>query len=122
MKEQQNTNRYRDLEDRTTRFATNVIILCRKLSKNSINNPLVNQIVRSSGSVGANYREANEALGKKDFIYRMRITRKECKESDHWLQLIGVANQEFSAEILPLAIECAELRNIFSAILVKTQS
>ena len=72
-------NRYRDLEERTTEFAKRIIRLCKELPKDRINNPLVGQIIRSSGSIGANYREANEALGKKDFAHRLRIARKEAK-------------------------------------------
>lgn len=120
-KHRQNTGKFRDLEDRTTRFAGDIILFCQTLPRSTINNPLISQIIRSSGSVGANYREANEALSKKDFIHRMRITRKECKETDHWLQLIEVANPGVSKNIYTLTNECAELRNIFSSILVKVQ-
>lgn len=64
---QENTNKFRELEKRTTDFAKRTIRLCKALPKNTINNRLVDQIIRSSGSVGANYREANEALGKRIF-------------------------------------------------------
>jgi four helix bundle protein len=83
MDKTQSTNRYRDLEDRTTEFAKRIIRLCKELPKDRINNRLVDQIIRSAGSVGANYREANEALGKKDFAHRLRISRKEAKETHH---------------------------------------
>ncbi len=73
-----------DLEKRTTEFAKAVIYLCKKLPRNSMNNKLVGQVVGSEGSVGANYREANDALGKKDFIYHLKISRKEAKETLHW--------------------------------------
>ena len=72
-----------DLEKRTTEFAKQTILLCRKLSRDSINSRLVGQIVGSSGSIGANYREANDALGKKDFIHRLKISRREAKETIH---------------------------------------
>jgi four helix bundle protein len=65
-----------DLEERTLEFAKNVIRLCKKLPRNSINHEIVGQLIRSSGSVGANYREANDALSKKDFVYRIKIVRK----------------------------------------------
>lgn len=84
----QNTNQYRDLEERMTDFVKRVIRLCKELSNDVINRRLIDQIARSSGSVGANYREANEVLGKKDLVYRLRIARKECKETEHWLELI----------------------------------
>lgn len=70
-----------DLEKRTLEFAKNVIRLCKKLPKNVINNELIGQLVDSSGSIGANYREANDALSKKDFKHRIKITRKESKRN-----------------------------------------
>ncbi len=72
-----------DLEKRTTEFAKDVIRLCKILPKNIINNRLVDQIIRSAGSIGANYREANDALGNKDFLHRLKISRKEAKETLH---------------------------------------
>lgn len=84
-----------DLEERTTEFARRVVRLCRSLPKDSVNNRLNGQAVGSAGSVGANYREANDSLGKKDFLHRMRISRKEAKEAIHWLELIEEANPEF---------------------------
>ena len=80
-----------DLEDRTTEFARRVIRLCKVLPNNSINYRLTGQAVGSAGSVGANYREANDALGKKDFIHRLRISRKEAKEIVHF----GYCNLKF---------------------------
>lgn len=108
-----------DLEKRTTDFAKETILLCRKLPKDPINNRLAGQIVGSSGSIGANYREANDALGKKDFTHRLKISRKEIKETIHWFDLIGTANPSFKDTILPLTKEAIELRNIFSAIIKK---
>ncbi|MBI5207168.1 MAG: four helix bundle protein [Candidatus Firestonebacteria bacterium] len=77
-----------------------------------INIKLIGQLINSSGSVGANYREANEALSKKDFLHRMKITRKECKESSYWLELLKEANQDFTKEINSFIEESKELRNI----------
>ena len=62
-----------DLEERTLSFARNVIRLSKKVPQNLINRELITQLVRASGSVGANYREANDALSKKDFGHRIRI-------------------------------------------------
>jgi len=115
----QKQERVFDLEDRTTKFAVNVVRLCRKLPKDSINSRLTGQLTGSSGSVGANYREANDALGKKDFILIVKIARKESKETIHWLQIVKEANSEFKDEIEPLEKEAAELRNILSAIIAK---
>jgi len=108
-----------DLEKRTTEFAKNVILLCKELPRNPINDRLVGQVVGSSGSVGANYREANDALGKKDFAHRLRISRKESKEAIHWLELIAVANPMFQEKVSVLLKEAVELRNILSAIIKK---
>lgn len=108
-----------DLERRTTLFAKNVILLCKELPRNPINDRLVGQVVGSSGSVGANYREANDALGKKDFVFRLRISRKEAKETIHWLELITVANPNYTESVTPLLREATELRNILSAIIKK---
>lgn len=119
MDKNQNTNRYRQLENRTTEFAKNIIRLCKEMKEDSINRPLINQIIRSSGSVGANYREANEALGKKDFVHRLRIARKEAKETQHWLELIEEANPELSEKMKGLFRETQELRNILSSIINK---
>jgi len=98
----QNTNKYRDLEERTTKFARKIIGLRKGLPKDRIINPLFSQIIRSAGSVGANYREANEALGKKDFIYRLRISRKEAKETYYWLELIKESAPQFSEKMTAL--------------------
>ena len=108
-----------DLEDRTTMFAKRVIFLCKKLPRNSVNFELTSQLVRSAGSVGANYREANDALSKRDLYYRLKITRKETKESSHWLDLILVANPGLKSDIDVLKIESFELKKIFSSIINK---
>ena len=114
-------NKPYDLEKRTLYFAKAIIRLCKKLPKNTINIELIRQLVRSAGSVGANYREANEALSKKDFAYRMRVTRKEAKETTYWLELVLEANPGFGNDIDPLSQESKELRNIFTSIIDKSK-
>ena len=74
-----------DLEDRTYAFAKGVRAFVRRLPRSIANTEDSKQVVRSSGSVGANYIEANEALRKKDFVMRIKICRKEAKESAYWL-------------------------------------
>jgi len=108
-----------DLEQRTTEFAKQVILLCKKFPKNPINNRLIGQIVGSSGSIGANYREANDCLGKNDFIHRLKISRKESKETLHWFELLEVANPEFSIKIKILYNEGVEIKKILSSIINK---
>jgi len=110
-----------DLEERTTEFAKRAIRLCKSLPRNPINDRLSGQITGSSGSIGANYREANDALGKKDFICRLKICRKEAKETIHWLELIEEANPEFKPRMQELKQEAREIKNIFSAIINKSQ-
>ena len=69
-----------DLEERTLEFAKAVRLLAKSLPRTIANAEDMKQLIRSSGSVGANYREANEGLSKKDFLMRIRISRKEAKE------------------------------------------
>ncbi|WP_256935191.1 four helix bundle protein [Olleya sp. HaHaR_3_96] len=76
-------------------------------------------MVRSSGSVGANYIEGNEKLGNKDLIFRIKISRKEAKESEYWLKLLKDLNKEESNRIETLIIEASEIRKILSAIINK---
>jgi four helix bundle protein len=116
----QNLKRY-DLKDRTFEFAKNVALYARRLPRTISNSEYGKQVVDASGSVGANYIEANEALGKKDFLMRIKICRKEAKESAYWLRLIIETNdKEFGQEGLRLLNEIIELRKIFSSILTKS--
>ena len=108
-----------NLETRTLIYAKNIIHLCQSLPKNTINFRLIDQLVRSAGSIGANYREANDSLGKKDFVNRLRISRKEAKEALFWLELVQEANPTCNPQ--SLIQECIELRNILSAIINKVE-
>jgi four helix bundle protein len=109
-----------NLEERTFLFAKNCRVYIRMLSKITSNIEDGKQLVRSSGSVGANYIEANEKLGDKDFKFRLKISRKEAKESKYWLRLLHELNQEYSNYSNPLLLEAEELRKILSAIINKT--
>ncbi len=102
-----------DLEDRTLTYGQRIVTLSKSLVKNSINLPLISQFIRSGTSVGANYREANETSTKKDFLFRMRICRKEAKETIYWLHLLIEANPELEERIKPLIAETTELVKIF---------
>ena len=113
------TGKY-DLEERTALFARNVALFCKKLPKTLSNTEYARQVIRSSGSTGANYIEANEALSKKDFVMRIKICRKEAKESGYWLKLIIDTNQAvISLKGEQLVNESIELKKIFSAIIEK---
>jgi four helix bundle protein len=94
--------------------------VCQQIPRTRVNDPLVSQVVRSSGSVGANYREANESLGKKDFVHRLRIARKESKETHHWLDILIEANPASASDLVNLMHEADELRRILSAIIIKS--
>jgi four helix bundle protein len=121
MPEQANPKLY-DLEDRTYAFARKVRAFVKTLPRTICNIEDVKQVVRSSGSVGANYIEANEALSKKDFAMRIRICRKEAKESRYWLRLLDTrASGQAEAEREKLIQESTELMKIFAAILRKSQ-
>jgi len=121
MTKNQNSKQY-DLEDRTIKFAKNVRSFVKKLRKTIGNIEDGKQLIRASGSVGANYIEANESLSKKDFIMRIKISRKEAKESRYWLRLIDTNDdQEMGKDRNALIKEATELMNIFGAILRKSQ-
>ncbi len=116
----QNTKQY-DLEERTARFAERCRDFVKKLPKTTGNFEDSKQLVRSSGSQAANYIEANEALSKKDFAHRIKICRKEAKESCLWLRLCdNNNNHELDNERKSLLQEATELRKIFTAILNKS--
>ena len=112
-----NSKQY-DLEDRTLKFSKDVRSFVKKLPKTTGNFEDGKQVIRSSGSVGANYIEANEALSKKDFIMRIKISRKEAKESRYWLKLVDTNDdKEMEADRKALIMEATELMNIFGSIL-----
>ena len=104
-----------DLEGRTLAFARDVRNFVRLVTKDIANIEDGKQLVRSSGSIGANYIEANESLSKKDFVMRIKISRKEAKESVYWLELI-LANDSLEKERIRLSNEATELMKILSAI------
>ena len=108
-----------DLENRTFLFAKDVRKISRKLIRTISNIEDLKQVIRSSGSVGANYIEANESISKKDFIYRIKICRKEAKESRYFLKLLQI-NSDTANEINRLTQEAFELTKIFGAILKKS--
>jgi len=111
-----------DLEDRTFRFAQNVRALVRQLPRTLSNIEDVKQLVRASGSVGANYIEANEALSKKDFVMRAKICRKEAKEGRFFLRLLYAAEtKDLEATRAALIQEATELTSIFGAIVRKAE-
>jgi len=110
-----------DLEERTLVFAKKIRALMKKLTKTLANIEDGKQLIKASGSVGANYIEANESLSKKDFLLRIKVCRKEAKESRYWLKLIDTeGNQILESERQDLEREAGELTSIFGSILSKS--
>ncbi len=119
MNKTQNQKQY-DLEERTMIFAQKTISFTQKLPKNLVNLEIIKQLIRSAGSVGANYIEANESLSKKDFILRVKICRKESKETIYWLKLLLIAEDQKDAK-RDLIQEATELMKIFGSIIEKSK-
>jgi four helix bundle protein len=112
-----------DLEERTFKFAQDCRFFVNNLPKTQANLSDGSQLIDSSGSVGANYIEANESFSKKDFCLRVKISRKEAKESKYWLMLVYIGdNMLLEDERQRLINEATELTKIFGAILEKSKS
>ncbi|MBU0649098.1 four helix bundle protein [Patescibacteria group bacterium] len=111
-----------DLEERTFNFAKGCRDFVNKLPKTISNIEYGKQLIRSSGSQASNYIEANESLSKKDFVHRIKICRKEAKESHLWLRLCEVGkNEELIKERKELTAEAMELTKIFGSIVEKSK-
>ncbi len=122
MSNKSNHKPFYDLEERTFNFAKNVRIFIKNLPQSIANIEDSRQAIKSSGSVGANYIEANEALSKKDFMMRIKISKKESKECAYWLRIISATNNEnHKKEALSLYNEAVELKKIFSSIIEKSK-
>ena len=120
MSEDAHSRKY-DLEECTLQFAARVRSFVKLLPATPGNREDVRQLVRSSGSVGANYIEANDAIGDKDFAMRIKISRREAKETRYWLRLVEVdGSGGLQATRDELVTEAAELIRILSAIANKT--
>ena len=109
-----------DLEEHTFQLAKAVRAFVKLLPRTIANIEDVKQFVRASGSVGANYIEPNEAIGKKDFVMKIKICRREAKESRYWLGLLDV-DGKFESDRERLLAEAKELMNIFGAIVRKSE-
>ena len=119
MNKSSNTKQY-DLEDRTFLFTKNVRVFIKKLPRTISNIEDSKQLNNASGSVGANYIEANESISKKDFVFRIKICHKESKESRYLLRLVDTENADnLDKEKKNLVNESEELTKIFGAILEK---
>jgi len=113
-------NKY-NLEERTAIFGENVLKLCNKFDKNTISIPLINQVVKSSTSVGANYCEADDAESKQDFKHKIGICKKESRETKHFLRMLLIVFPNHQDEINRLWNEARELNLIFNSIYNKVK-
>jgi four helix bundle protein len=110
----------KELEDRFERFAIDTRDFCRALKWDVINIQYIRQLIRSSSSIGANYLEASDDLGKQDEKMKIKISRREAKESIHWLKLVLTYNhQDIELNRLRLLDEAVQITKILSAILNK---
>lgn len=106
-----------DLEERTAKFAEAAIEIVRKLPQDAVNKRIITQLVASSGSIGANYCEATEAESKKDFVHKIKIAKKEIKETRLWIRLLAKANANSRDDLRDLWQEAQELLFIFAKII-----
>jgi four helix bundle protein len=111
-------NKPYDLEERTYQYAKDIFSFVNSCPKTTVNSEICSQLIRSAGSVGANYIEAREALSKKDFSLRVKICRKEIKESAYWLRLLEIGSSE-EKKCKILLDETNELLRIFASIVEK---
>ena len=109
-----------NLEERTYRFARDCRLLVKSFPRTLTNLEDGRQLIKASGSVGANYIEANEKLGRKDLTMRLKIARKEVKEAHYWLRLLKDMNSNQDVKVEELIREAAELRRILSTIINRT--
>ncbi|MBI3887649.1 four helix bundle protein [Candidatus Microgenomates bacterium] len=107
------------LQERIEKFVTNCIFLSNHLPLNLSNKQILPQFIDSSSSVGANYHESCEAESAKDFVHKIKISKKECRESNFWLRMLLKSNTVELDEINRLEKESEELCRIFSAIVSK---
>ena len=105
-----------DLEERTAKFGEEIIKFVQAIPRNDINRSLINQLVRSATSIGANYMEANQASSNKDFKNKIKISQKEANETKHWLRMLAMAEKSKIEECRSLWQEAHELVLIFAAI------
>lgn len=111
-----------ELENRCLNFAVDIRLMVKKLPYNTSNAEDFKQVVRSSGSIGANYIEANESLGDKDKLMHLRISHKESKETIYWLSILLKTNPDHQLLIEGLINETIELKKITSAIILKLEN
>ncbi|MBI3627857.1 MAG: four helix bundle protein [Candidatus Sungbacteria bacterium] len=106
-----------DLEERTAKFGEDIIEFAKEIPKNVVTIPLISQLIRAGTSVGANYCEADSAESRKDFEHKLGISKKEAKESRHWLRMVIKASPELDGKSKRLSQEAHELQLILITII-----
>lgn len=112
----ENDKKIFDLEERTAKFAEEVIIFAKGVPLNEISRPIISQLIRAATSIGANYSEANGAISPKDFKNKIHICIKEAKETKYWLRIIAISDPSIKEKSQKLWHEVQELTLIFSKI------
>lgn len=111
-----NSETSRQLEHRTFKFGEDIIKLCRRVKTDNISSPVINQLVRSGTSIGANYMEANNASSRKDFTNKIFICKKESEETKYWLKMLLSCYPDEKELINNLHNECHQLTMIFQKV------
>ena len=110
------SNKY-DLEERTAKFSEELIKFCKGIKEDNISKPIINQLVRSGTSIGANYCEANNASSRKDFQNKIFICKKEAHETKYWLRTLSTCCPDKAEELRKIWKETQELTMIFQKII-----
>ena len=110
------------LRTKSKDFAKDIVFLCRKLKQSGVEGSLLNQLLRSGTSIGANIHEAQYAQGTKDFISKFEIALKECNESEYWLELLYDTNSLTEADFKEFQDRCIELRRMLVATVTTIKS
>ncbi|HYY14348.1 MAG TPA: four helix bundle protein [Chthoniobacterales bacterium] len=116
VREEPETERVYDLEERTARFGEAIIDFAKTIPQNPITNRIISQLVGAGTSVGANYVEADDAVSKREFLKSIGTCRKEARETKHFLRMAVRAVPQFKPQAGALWLEARELHLIFSKI------
>ncbi|MBQ8392902.1 MAG: four helix bundle protein [Clostridia bacterium] len=100
------------LVDLSKQFAVDIVNLCTDIKENRKSNVLVNQVLLSGTSIGANIHEANYAASKADFINKFQVTLKECYETDYWLDLFKDTHMITEEEYRDMFVKCSKIRKL----------
>ena len=116
MTNEESTSKKFDLEERTSRFAEQIIVFAKQIPETTITKPLIVQLVKSGTSIAANYCEADDAESRADFKHKIGICKKESRETKHWVRILSIAVPELRDKIQILWEEARQLNLIFNSI------